>query len=224
MEQTRQQPVDTARILRRLAGVAGAALFVLAGCVIPPAGQQGSSLPHGGTAEAAKAPHLNGLPHEYIIGPGDTIEVLVWRNEALSRSVIVRPDGKISLPLINDILAAGRTPMELKEEIARELKRYKEVPEVSVIVTETKSQVVYLLGQVVNPGPYPLSPKATVLQVIAQAGGFTPYADRNNIVVIRPANGKTQEQRITVSYRSILAGRSTKGNIALHAGDTIIVP
>ena len=114
----------------------------------------------------------DGAPHEYIIGSGDVLEILVWKNADLSKTVTVRPDGKISLPLINDIQAAGSTPMELKEQIAQELRKFKEVPEVSVIVTDAKSRVVYVLGQVVRPGAYPLGPNATVIQVIALSGGF----------------------------------------------------
>jgi len=181
----------------------------------------------GCTLPAAKHPATtptNGVPHEYIIGAGDVLEVLVWKNETLSRTVIVRPDGKISLPLVNDVQAAGLTPMALKEQISKELKKFKEIPEVSVIVTETRSQVVYLMGQVVRPGPYPLAPNATVVQVIAQAGGFTPFADHNNIVILRRGSEGAKEQRLEVSYKSILAGRSKKGDIALQAGDTIVVP
>jgi polysaccharide export outer membrane protein len=176
-------------------------------------------------APAASRPTLtNGISHEYIIGAGDVLEILVWRNETLSRTVTVRPDGKISLPLINDVQAAGLTPMQLREQIVQEMKTFKELPEVSIIVIDAKSRVVYLMGQVARPGAYPLGPNATVLQVIAQAGGFTQFADSNNILVIRRGDGTSKEQRIQVSYRSILKGQSTKGDVALQAGDTVIVP
>jgi polysaccharide export outer membrane protein len=193
------------------------------GCVLSP---RSPGMAKSATSTAPQqAPKLaNGVPTEYAIGIGDVLEILVWRNEALSRTVIVRPDGKISLPLLNDIQAAGLTPMQLKEQIAIELKKFKELPEVSVIVTETRSQVVYLMGQVAKPGPYPVGPNATVLQVIAQAGGFSPFADRDNILVIRRDAANAKEQRIRVSYKSILAGRTSTGDIALRAGDTIIVP
>jgi polysaccharide export outer membrane protein len=166
----------------------------------------------------------NNMPHDYIIGAGDVLEILVWKNEDISKVVTVRPDGKISLPLINDVQAAGFTPMELRNHIADALKKYKDLPEVSVIVKEASSQVVYLMGEVVKPGTYPLGPNATVIQVIAQGGGFTPYADRNNITVLRHEMGSAKEQHIQVSYKSILSGRSDEGNITLRAGDTIIVP
>jgi len=166
----------------------------------------------------------NNVPHDYLIGAGDVLEILVWKNEDLSKVVTVRPDGKISLPLINDVQAAGFTPMELRNHIADALKKYKDIPEVSVIVKEASSQVVYLMGEVFKPGTYPLGPNATVIQVIAQGGGFTPYADRNNITVLRHDVGSAKEQRIQVSYKSILSGRSDEGNITLRAGDTIIVP
>lgn len=196
--------------------VAALVIMSMAGCVTSPASRS--------TVRSGDARLVNGAQAEYVIGAGDVLEVLVWRNEALSRIVTVRPDGKISLPLINDVQAAGLTPMLLKELIAAELKKFKELPEVSVIVNETKSQVVYLMGQIIRPGPYPLGPNATALQVIAQAGGFTPFADRNNIVIIRRSKDTHKEQRIEVSYKSILAGRSAKGDVALQAGDTIIVP
>jgi len=169
-------------------------------------------------------PLTNGVPHEYIIGAGDVLEILVWKNTDLSRTVAVRPDGKISLPLINDVQAAGLTPMALKDEIAQELKKFKEVPEVSVIVIDAKSRVVYIIGQVARPGAYPLGPNATVIQVISLAGGFTPFADSNNIVVLRRGDGPSKEQRIEVSYKAILKGQSKNGDIALQAGDTVVVP
>jgi len=166
----------------------------------------------------------DGAPREYVIGAGDVLEILVWKNADLSRTVTVRPDGKISLPLINDIQAAGLTPMELKEQIAKELRKFKEVPEVSVIVNEAKSRVVYITGQVARPGVYPLGPNATVIQAISLAGGFTPFADANNMVVLRRGEGSVKEQRIEVSYKAILKGQTKYGDIALQAGDTIVVP
>jgi polysaccharide export outer membrane protein len=194
-----------------LFGVLPLSMLLLAGC--------------GLAGTPASRPTLtNGISHEYIIGAGDVLEILVWKNETLSRTVTVRPDGKISLPLINDVQAAGMTPMQLREQIVQEMKTFKELPEVSIIVIDAKSRVVYLMGQVARPGAYPLGPNATVLQVIAQAGGFTQFADSNNILVIRRGDGTSKEQRIQVSYRSILKGQSTKGDVALQAGDTVIVP
>ncbi len=195
-------------------GLTGLLLLTLSGCIWKPA--------------ATKTP-VNGLPVsvDYVIDVGDVLEILVWRNEALSRVVTVRPDGKISLPLLNDVQAAGLTPMELKERVAQQLKKFKELPEVSVIVNDAKSQVIYVMGQVAKPGSYPLGPmgpNATVLQAIAGAGGFTPFADRNNIAVIRKDKKAAKEQRLRVNYQAILSGRSTHGNVTLHAGDTIIVP
>ena len=215
------------RLARFVTAILLTGLFIGGGCVLPattpPTTQSathsvvGSTLDQPGTL-------VNGIPEEYIIGAGDVLEILVWRNEALSRVVTVRPDGRISLPLVNDVQAAGLTPMQLKEQIAQQLKEFKELPEVSVIVVDAKSQVIYLMGQVAKPGPYPLGPNTTVLQVIAQAGGFAPFADRNNIIVVRQSTASVREQRIRVSYKSILAGRSSQGNVALQAGDTIIVP
>lgn len=211
-----QRQHDSRRFTRFIAGTGLAALLLLVvgGCLWKPA--------------ATKTP-VNGVPAstDYVIEIGDVLEILVWRNEALSRVVTVRPDGRISLPLLNDVQAAGLTPMALREQVAQQLKKFKELPEVSVIVTDAKSQVIYVMGQVAKPGSYPLGPmgpNATVLQAIAGAGGFTPFADRNNIVVLRKHGKEVKEQRLRVNYQAILSGRSTNGNIALHAGDTIIVP
>jgi polysaccharide export outer membrane protein len=194
------------------------------GMAILTAGLQACTMASTAQRPSPAATVTNGVSADYIIGAGDVLEILVWRNEAISRVVTVRPDGKISLPLINDVLAAGLTPAQLREQIALELKKFKEIPEVSVIVTDTKSQVVYVIGQVIQPGPYPLGPNASVLQIVAQAGGFTPFADRNSMVVIRRGKENHKEQRIQVSYKSIIAGRKAKGDITLQAGDTIVVP
>ncbi|MEW6323794.1 MAG: polysaccharide biosynthesis/export family protein [Nitrospirota bacterium] len=219
----RARPTHFSFNVLSLAGWAATALLLIgnAGCVVhsQPAGRGGQTRPVEQTAKPT-----NGVPTDYIIGAGDVLEILVWKNTDISRTVTVRPDGKISLPLLNDVQAAGLTPMALKEQIAQELKKFKELPEVSVIVTDTKSQVVYLMGQVTNPGPYPLTPNTTILQVIAQGGGFTPFAARDSIVVIRRGENGGKEQRIRVNYNSILAGRVSVSDIALHAGDTIVVP
>ena len=158
----------------------------------------------------------------YVIGPEDVLYVHVWREEALSRSVPVRTDGKISLPLINDIQAAGLTPHQLKEILTQKFKVFIDNPNVSVIVTEANSMKVYVSGQVKTPGVYRLRSETTVLQIISMAGGFTDWANQKKILIIRIEGGK--EKRFTVNYKKILKGDAPETNIFLKAGDTIIVP
>jgi len=159
---------------------------------------------------------------QYVIGPEDVLYIHVWREDALSRTVPVRVDGNISLPIINEIRAAGLTPLQLKEALTTRLKEFIESPNVSVTVTEANSFKVYVSGQVKTPGVYRLRSETTVLQIIPMAGGFTEWANQKKILVIRKENGK--EKRITVNYKKILKGDNPGSNIALKPGDTVIVP
>ena len=122
---------------------------------------------------------------DFLLGPEDVLEVVVWKNQDLSRQVVVRPDGMISMPLIGDVLASGFTANELAYEISQRLKTFKEYPTVSVSVKEVNSYIVYLLGEVSKPGKYQLKSYTTVLQAVAMAGGFTPFASKNRIHVLR---------------------------------------
>jgi len=158
----------------------------------------------------------------YIIGPEDVLYIHVWREDALSRTVPVRMDGKISLPLIDEIQAAGLTPFQLKENLIQKLKQFIDSPNVSVIVTETNSFKVFVTGQVRTPGVYRLRSETTVLQIIPMAGGFTDWANQKKILIIRKENGK--EKRIIVNYKKIMKGDDPRSNIILKAGDTIIIP
>jgi len=159
---------------------------------------------------------------DYILGEEDHIEVLVWKNEELSRTVFIRPDGKISLPLIGDVQAAGLTPNELKDSIKVLLRRYKKAPEVSIIVREINSLSIFLIGEVLRPGKIQLRSQTTLLQAITLAGGFTEYADRKKIVVLRKENGV--ERRLSINYNDILSGKHSEANVLLKRGDTILVP
>ncbi|MBI3353684.1 MAG: polysaccharide biosynthesis/export family protein, partial [Nitrospirae bacterium] len=142
------------------------------------------------------------LGDEYIIGAEDVLEVMVWRSEMLSRPrVVVRPDGKISLPLIGDIQAAGFTPNQLKDYIVKRLKEYQELPTVTVIVSEINSYYIYILGEVVRPGRYQLKSNISVLQAVTLAGGFTSWASPNSMVVLR-RNGE-KEEKLRVRYKKI---------------------
>ncbi len=159
---------------------------------------------------------------QYIIGPEDILYIHVWREEAVTRTVPVRMDGKISLPLIQEVKAAGLTPLQLKEVLMRKFKEFIENPIVSVTVVEVNSYKVYIIGQVKNPGVHRLRSETTVTQIIVVAGGFTEWANPKKILIVRKEDGR--EKRITVNYKRIMAGKDLDSNIILKAGDTIVVP
>jgi polysaccharide export outer membrane protein len=161
---------------------------------------------------------------DYKIGPEDVVEVIVWRNTDLTKTVAVRPDGKISLPLVGDVMALGKTPAELTKEIGEKLKEYKENPNVSVVVQQVNSYSVYVLGEVVHPGRYQLKSYSTVLQAISLAGGFTPYASKNKMFVLRKLPDRDTEVRIPVDYEEIVSGQDSTQNTVLVPGDTVVVP
>jgi polysaccharide export outer membrane protein len=158
---------------------------------------------------------------EYRIGPEDVLDISVWKNPELSRKVPVRPDGRVSLPLINDIQAAGLTPSELREQLAKRLAEYVPSAEVSVIVSEVQSLKVAVVGAVKTPGRFMLKSPATVLECIALAQGLTEFAARERIVVLRQ-NGNTTT-RIPFNYRKIADG-ADQDNFFVHPGDIIVVP
>ena len=182
-----------------------------------------AAAPAGAQAPVAVASERDGdrriAPETYQIGPEDLLQISVWKNEALSRLVPVRPDGKISLPLLNDVQAAGLTALELREILARKLGDYMPNPEVSVIVSEVRSFKVSVMGEVAKPGRYELKSWATVLDVLAMAGGFTQFASRSRIVILQ-ADGKTMK-RIPFNYNRV-AGEQE--NFYLRNGDIILVP
>jgi len=158
----------------------------------------------------------------YVIGPEDVLSINVWREEALTRQVPVRSDGKISLPLVDEIHAAGLTPLQLKEKLTLRLKEFIDNPNVSVIVTQANSQKIYVSGEVRTPGVYPLRGETTLLQIIPMAGGFTEWADQKKVLIIRKEGGK--DKRIVVNYKKIVSGEDMSYNLKLKPGDTVIVP
>jgi polysaccharide biosynthesis/export protein len=158
----------------------------------------------------------------YVIGCEDVLYIHVWKEEALSRTVPVRMDGNISLPLVRDIKAAGLTPLQLEGAIVEKLKGFYENATVSVIVMEINSFKVYVSGEVNKPGVYNLRSETSLLQIIPMAGGFTQWADKKKILVVRKENGK--EKRFTVSYKKAMKGNDPNSNVILKPGDTIIVP
>jgi polysaccharide export outer membrane protein len=166
------------------------------------------------------------LPVDYVIGPEDLLTVVFWREKEMSADVAVRPDGKISLPLINDVQAAGLTPEVLRQRIAEAAARYIEGPVVSVSVREIRSRKVYITGNVTKPGEYPLLGPTSVVQLIAKAGGLLEYADRERILVVRPselrAHGEPMSYR--VNYDDIVRRQNLRQDIVLKPGDTVMVP
>jgi polysaccharide biosynthesis/export protein len=157
----------------------------------------------------------------YIIGAQDVLDINVWKEEQLTKTVPVRPDGRISLPLLNDVQAAGLTPTQLGSLITEDLKKFVTNPQVTVIVREINSQRIYLLGEVGRAGAYPLLPGMTVLQALSSAGGFTQFANLKKIYVLRVENGK--QQKLPFNYKEALS-KGGDQNIFLKAGDTIVVP
>jgi polysaccharide export outer membrane protein len=158
---------------------------------------------------------------KYRIGVEDVLLISVWREPDLTREVPVRPDGKISLPLIQDVTAAGKTPAELGQEVQERLREFLSNPAVTVVVREVNSLKVYLLGEVVRPGPVPLRSEVRLLQAIAMAGGITPFGGRNGVVIYRQS--ESGEKLLKLSYRDIVQGKKPQDNVILQPGDTVVV-
>ena len=163
------------------------------------------------------------VTNDYLLGPEDVLEITVWRSADLSKVVTVRPDGKISLPLIGDVSAMGRTATQLASDISAKLKEYKENPQASIVVKEVNSYAIYVLGEVIKPGKYPLKIKTTLLQAITLASGFTATAARNKMVVFRFGNDG-QQIKVKASYDDIVLRDGFNQNIELKPGDQIVVP
>lgn len=163
------------------------------------------------------------LPSDYVIGPGDVVAVSVWKNEALSRTVPVRPDGKISMPLLYDIQASGLTAMQLRDKIAAALGEFLPHPEVAVALTEVHSMKVSILGEVQKPGVLELRGVTTILEAIALAGGFRDFASPSKIMVIRTDTGG-QTKKIKFNYNRAVSKSSDEQNLVLKPGDVVVVP
>src|SRR6202047_2115987 len=158
----------------------------------------------------------------YSIAPEDVLTIDVWKEPEISRTVPVRRDGKISLPLLNDLQAAGLTPTQLSAEIVGRLRATVINPHVTVIVTQMSSQRIYILGQVTRGGAYPLMPNMTAVQALSIAGGFTPFAKLKKIYVTRTENG--ENKIFPINYKDVIKGHNSQQNILLKPGDTIVVP
>jgi polysaccharide biosynthesis/export protein len=159
---------------------------------------------------------------EYKIGPQDVLRIDVWKEDQLTRTVPVRPDGKVTLPLLNDVQAVGLTPMELAAVISEELKKFLTAPQVSVSISEINSRRLYVTGEVARSGAFPLLPKMTVLQALSSAGGFTQFARSKNIYVLRVTDGR--QAKLPFNYSDVVSGKKPEQNISLEPGDVIVVP
>jgi polysaccharide biosynthesis/export protein len=183
-----------------------------------PAAHAGQPTP---SAEVPAAPKAH--DDTFVIGNDDVLAINVWKEPDISRSIPVRPDGKISLPLVGEVQAAGRTPLKLEQDIAARLKSYIGEPEVTVIVQQVNSQKFNILGQVNRPGTYPIVNSVTVLDAIALAGGFRDFAKQKSIYVLRQSADGGQT-RLPFNYKDVVKGRNTAQNIKLQPRDTVVVP
>lgn len=172
-------------------------------------------------ADKAQSEPVSVAGPDYVIGADDMLHISVWKEPDLTESLPVRPDGKISLPLLNDVVAAGLTPTQLADSITNKLKKYIADPRVTVVVTAMNSQKIYVLGEVLHPGTTVLQPNMTVLQALASSG-FSQFANTKGIYILRTENGK--QHKIPVHYRELIKGESIDQNIVLKPGDTIVVP
>jgi polysaccharide export outer membrane protein len=161
-------------------------------------------------------------PSSYRVGPEDLLEISVWREDALKKEALVRPDGGISYPLIGEVQAAGKTVLEIREEIAKRLERFIPDPAVSVAILKVGSQRVYVIGKVNKPGEYPIGRYVDVLQALSMAGGLTPFADSNDIRVMRREGGR--QIVLPFEYGRVVRGQKLEQNIELRGGDVVVVP
>lgn len=192
-----------------LAALAGLAVLLLAA---PPAGAQAP--PPSRSAEQVEG--------DYIIGPGDVLQIFVWKEPDLTRDVTVRVDGKITVPLLGDLAAAGRTPQQLGADLGKALGRFLSSPQVTLGVSQANSSRFYVMGQVNAPGVFPLAGRVSVLQGLALAGGLREFAKSDGIQIVRQSQGT--QTFIPVNYKKLEDGRDISQNILLRPGDTILVP
>ena len=202
----------------KLAVVLG--LGMLAGGMLAQSSDAAKGDPAKSDKPAATAPESD-APSDYVIGADDVLRISVWKEPDLSEMLPVRPDGKISMPLLNDIPAAGLTPLQLKDSITEKLKKFIADPRVTVVVTAMNSQRIFVSGEVLHSGPIQLLPHMTILQALSQAG-FNQFANLKGIYLLRTENGK--QERIPFNYKDVIKGNHPEQNIILKPGDTVVVP
>jgi polysaccharide export outer membrane protein len=172
---------------------------------------------------ASAVPAAVNTPANYVIGPDDVLSIMFWRDKEMSTDVVVRPDGQISLPLVNEIHAGGLTPGQLRDAIDSVAKRYVEEPSITVVVKQINSRKIFITGQVEKPGPYTMSGRTTVLQLISMAGGLREFADGKKILVMR-TDKSGKQTGFPFNYRQVSEGKNLAQNIELQPGDTVVVP
>jgi polysaccharide export outer membrane protein len=173
-------------------------------------------------AATAQPPDTTALDSSYFIAPGDVLKILIWKEPELSTEAFVRLDGRITVPLLGDLMAAGRTPDDLSSEIQLKLGRFLEVPQVTLSVSQAISARFYVIGEVAHPGAFPLPSRISVVQALALAGGFREFAKKESIRILRNRGG--EQTAIPFNYREVEAGLRLEQNIFLEAGDSILVP
>ena len=202
-------------VLLAAVALAGASRVVQA--QVPPAPK-----PNQSPAHAAVAPGSAPVAPDYVIGPDDVLSIVFWRDKDISADVAVRPDGRISLPLLNDVQAGGLTPLQLRDRLTEEARRYVEDPNVTVVVKQINSRRVFITGMVGKPGAYPLAGNMSVVQLISMAGGLSEYANPKKIRILRGEPGK--QQSLPFNYRDVASGERLDQNVELKPGDTVVVP
>lgn len=206
------------KAMKRTTAISSLSLFFLA--ALPIVGQTPASSAATGPNTVSTSTMSQADP-SYVIGPEDTLFISVWKEPDLTETLPVRADGMISLPLLNDVRAAGLTPVELGSTITDKLKKYVDDPRVTVVVTQMNSQRVYVTGEVLHTGAITLTPQMTVLQALASAG-FTQFANTKKIYVLRTDNG--MQRKYPVNYKKLVKGEDSAQNVVLKPGDTIVVP
>jgi polysaccharide biosynthesis/export protein len=212
------------RTRRGLVNTAAGCIVLSAALAAAQAPTSQSPVPVASTPQPSPEAPLTGVtpPPGYVIGPDDVLSIVVWREKEMSSEVVVRPDGKISLPLVNDLQAAGLTPEQLRSAVEKAAGKWVKEPDATVIVKTINSRKVSILGNVGKAGTYPLTGEMTVLQLIAQAGGLQEYADSKGITIMRKQDGR--DVTLKFNYKDVVKGKNLEQNISLKPGDTVIVP
>jgi polysaccharide export outer membrane protein len=208
--------------MKRTWKMAMATLLLMGGSALA---QDGGSVQPATSAQPVESPKsdtntIQAGP-DYVIGPEDVLHIAVWKESDLTATLPVRPDGKISLPLLNDVQAAGLTPMQLADSLTEKLKKYVASPRVTVVVSSINSKRIFMVGEVGHAGPLPMLPNMTVLQALSSAG-MSQFANTKKIYVMRVQNGK--QEKLPVNYRKLVKGEQMEQNYLLQPGDTIVVP
>jgi len=185
-------------------------------------GATAQSMPAAAIVAAAPRPTDPVVPPGYVIGTDDLLSIVYWKDKEMSADAKVRPDGRIALPLINEVQVAGLTPEQLQKRLTEESKKYMEDASITVVVREINSRRVFITGEVNKPGPYPLTSPTTVLQLISLAGGLREYADAKKIVIMRNENGR--QISLPFNYKEVASGKKLQQNVELKPGDTVVVP